>query len=695
MTETMTIVNTDFHIVKTELFDPNRMEAILRDTSTFSARDLGNLGRYKKNRKTGNQVQVVYHFGKGMEKYQLGRLFAHNNESLQSFPFDIRNPLIEKYYWDVDMVNAHYTILSVLADNWGLKTDAIRQYIDNRDEELTRVSSNRKIAKTSFLKVAYGGTIKLENDGIEPEGDLTLLRRIETEMKVIVDMCWIRYEQYQKLFKKKDNPKFSLFALILQTEERKCLLAIDDCFKDNGRQMDIYIHDGGEVRKLEGETEFPSELLRKAESILPYPLKLIVKPLTNSFVDSDTTDRYQTYKEEFEKTHFKLMNPVCYVRYENKEVVMLNKTELFMSYENLFYTGEEPFIPKWLADPNIRTYKKIVFSPMKEPPPECFNLFQGYPTDAIEGNISEVNEVLDLISDHNKDVFNYIEKLMAHIIQKPTQKSGVCLVVYSREQGSGKDTYFDLIGRILGRYFMNTSDAANQLFGRFNGSLQQCLLFKLEELSFADSKQYSDKFKGLITSNETVYENKGMKAITDNNYTNFVATTNNDVPVLLEDSNRRFCLIKASADRVGDFAFWNRIQPILHKPETASAYLYHLLNIDLTGFVPREYPTTEYAEEVKESFIPYHANFFQRKIQASIDELDNYEWTIQASNLLKEMNQSSPYEINKTKFGRDLKNIYSSCYTKEHTRIGAQYTISMKKVYELLIRRKWWYQDGI
>jgi hypothetical protein len=264
-------VNTDVHIVKDELFDADRMNVMLRDTTgSYSKRDLINLSRYNKSKKTGNCVPVIYHYGKGFEKAQLGRLFARDNNGIQSFPRHIRNPLLEKHYWDCDMANAHYVILSKLADSWGLKTESIRQYISNRDLELNRVSSNRQISKTAFLKVAYGGTVKLykdeySDDGISPEGDISLIKRIEAEMRVIVDNCWMKYEKHQKLVKKKDNPKFSLFALILQTEERKCLLLMDEFMKLNGRQMDIFIHDGGEIRKLEGEKAFPSALLRGAE----------------------------------------------------------------------------------------------------------------------------------------------------------------------------------------------------------------------------------------------------------------------------------------------------------------------------------------------------------------------------------------------------------------------------------------------
>jgi len=699
-TMTETIINTDIHIVKDELFDVDRMNIILRDTSgTYSKRDLVNLSRYNRSKKTGNCVPVIYHYGRGFDKAQLGRLFARDNNGIQSFPCHIRNPLLEKHYWDCDMVNAHYVILSKLADSWGLKTEAIRQYVSNRDVELQRVSSNRRIAKTAFLKVAYGGSVKLHkdeysDDGISPEGDISLLKRIEAEMRVIVDNCWMKYEQHQKLVKKKDNPKFSLFALILQTEERKCLMLMDEFMKLNKRQMDIFIHDGGEIRKLEGEKEFPSTLLRGAEQYVAertgYPIELVVKPFTHSFQDPDSSTSYDTIKKTFEENHFKLMTPPCYVRVINKKLHMLNKSELNMLYENMYYDTSSPFITKWLADKSIRTYEELVFKPKQDIKDTQYNLFQGFETEPIAGDITAVKTILNLISNNDTDVANYIEKMMAHIVQKPYEKTGKVLIIYSPEEGAGKDTYFDLMGRILGQYFYNTANAETAIFGRFKAHWKQALLVKMEELSFVDTKSHFDCFKSLITAPTLDFEEKGKGSVNLDNYTTFVGTTNNDISVKVTDTNRRFVFVKASPERVGDIEFWDKIQPILHSSETASAYLHHLLSIDLTDFKVRDSPVTEYALELKDAFIPYTARFFQREIEdnGTLPNL-NYEGYV----LLSSLKGVDKFERSDTKIGRDLK-VFSDAgvLVKRRSANGIKYRVDRNAMEKFLREKKWWYE---
>lgn len=116
MTETQQIL-TPWYItpgqpyVKSEFHDPDVMDALLRDTKSFAAKDLRALSAYKKGRQHGNRVEVKYEFGKGCEADQVGRLYARGNAGLQAFPFDLRNPLLSRDYWDCDMENCHYWLL--------------------------------------------------------------------------------------------------------------------------------------------------------------------------------------------------------------------------------------------------------------------------------------------------------------------------------------------------------------------------------------------------------------------------------------------------------------------------------------------------------------------------------------------------------------------------------------------------------
>jgi hypothetical protein len=294
-------VTQDFQLVKTESYNADIMEKILRD-KRFAAKDLRHLSAYKKQRTHANQKEVVYHYARGMEKLKMGRLYARNNLGLQAFPHDIRNPLLSDNYVEIDMENAHYKFMVKLADNYNLKNDALKYYVNNRKACLDRVCSDRKLAKTTYLMTGYGGNAKLysefyENDTATPEGDLSQVYECKNEISFLVNAIWNdpKYKDIKKLacIKAKPQPIFSLFALVLQTEECTCLRIIDSYLKSKNRDMDIYIHDGGAVRKLPNEVDFPVSLLRGAEKVVysetGHKITLAVKLLEHNFAPASST----------------------------------------------------------------------------------------------------------------------------------------------------------------------------------------------------------------------------------------------------------------------------------------------------------------------------------------------------------------------------------------------------------------------
>lgn len=289
-TMTTTIINTDVVIKKTEKYDAEVMDA-LRNDKDFLPKHLRALSDYHKNRRSSSYKEVIYEFPEQYRQNQIGRLYVRHMGGLQGFPHDIRNPLLAKYNWDVDIENAHYWLIVKLAKEWGnLPTIAIQKYIDNRDDELSKITDNRRNAKTLFLKALFGGNVKLYNEFYddeteEPKGDLTLLHEIKKEVDTIANVCWARYAHWKKVAKK-TNPKHSLLALVLQTEERKCLLAIDDYMKSAGRNVSVFIHDGCAIEKQDEEA-FPEEHLRGAEKYVlektGHTINLVAKEFKHSY----------------------------------------------------------------------------------------------------------------------------------------------------------------------------------------------------------------------------------------------------------------------------------------------------------------------------------------------------------------------------------------------------------------------------
>ena len=635
---------SDYHLVKTELFDADVMDVMLRTKDMFSSDDISRLSKYKKGRKQGNSVEVIYHYGKGCEEDQLGRLYARGNMGLQAFPFDIRNPLLEKHYWDVDMENCHYYLLQHLGNKWGINVEGIKYYCDNRDECLKEVSSNRSTAKTAFLKVAYGGCIKTltENKSInlnkindvnEVEKSDTL-NKIEKEVKAITNYVWSEYSKYHRKVSKKLNPKSSLLSLILQTEERKCILALDEYMKKQNRSMDILIHDGGEIRKLENEKEFPVELLRGGEEYIEkstgYKMCLAVKPFRHSFVMPDVdvligsipSKVYKNLKDEFEKTHFYMRstNTVCEICDDGfKQFPLKHALTAFAGKYQYSYTNEKgefkqhDLIESWIKDPERRQYNDMVFKPNTVCSDLEFNTFQGFEGARFKkGNDEKFNKANQIFVDiirnlvnNNQEAMVYVIKWFCDMFQNPQNRSGVALIL-SGPQGVGKDTIGSLIGRLVGKkYYGHFEDAENQLFGAFNSQLEDKIFIHLEELQGFATRANSSKLKAFITKTDMLVNHKGIIPYQKDIYHRFFATTNEATPVVVEPGDRRYAIFFAGSANKGNHQYWKEANELFSDEEVLAGFYERFMTTDINGWNPRDIVETEEKKNLQYNEINY------------------------------------------------------------------------------------------
>jgi hypothetical protein len=493
-------------------------------------------------------------------------------------------------------------------------------------------------------------------------------------------------------------------SYFFQTEERRVLLALDRALVKRGRSLDVLIHDGGLVRKKEGEVAFPPRLLTELEADVTaeigYAIRLAVKPLETTIErNGDALSEYADKKKQFEETgwkgavHFKLRHPPCFIALRNDAMEQMSKGDLEQNEQNNVLSDGTPFTKKWLVDPTMKEYQKVGFYPKQDAPEGQFNVWRGFVNEPAEGDYSAFQEVLQIIANGDQRVFDYIENYFAHIIQKPFKRTNVSIVVQG-EQGVGKDSYFDAIGYgVLGReYYYSTKSPENDVFAKFNSALARKLVVKFEEADFKTNKENASKLKGLITEIEVQIEKKNKDPINLNNLTNIVMTTNNDVPVVLEETDRRFVLIQASSEKRTDTEFWKRIhcgEKNIHLPEVCSAYHHYLLHKDISTFDPKDRPITQLYRDVKQTFTPYHARYFQRTLELDPERTETLEWS--AHTLFSAMKQSAPLSLNlsETRFGRDMR-LYEGVVAKHKQSYSNLYRTDPTELRNFLLQKGWW-----
>jgi hypothetical protein len=92
----------------------------------------------------GNQVRVVYDLKEDFKKIGAGRMYGklYNDKAigLQTFHHDICGALAKEYYDDLDIVNAHPTIMLKNCCDKGWTCGKLKFYVENRDDVLKDVS---------------------------------------------------------------------------------------------------------------------------------------------------------------------------------------------------------------------------------------------------------------------------------------------------------------------------------------------------------------------------------------------------------------------------------------------------------------------------------------------------------------------------------------------------------------------------
>lgn len=293
MASVYNLTYADVSLIKTEKFDPDVIRAILLNDN-ISTFDKKQVSQYFKKRTNGNEVEVRYTLTADIMKDGLGRLYGNSKRGpcLSKFARDIRNALAHKYYYDLDMVCAHPTILTKICENKAWQCQNLKHYVEDRDNTLKQVSKayecSMSDAKQMVNKIMYLG---------KPDKHDTyrFLYDMHDEMTKIVDNMEKAYaDTYKamlKKYKKEKNEhelKVSCLSFVLTTEENKILLNMDKFLTDKGRSVDTLIYDGCLVRKKEGEDTLPDELLRGCEKYIKtmtdYDIKLKVKPLVSTLI---------------------------------------------------------------------------------------------------------------------------------------------------------------------------------------------------------------------------------------------------------------------------------------------------------------------------------------------------------------------------------------------------------------------------
>ncbi|MGH6936332.1 MAG: DUF5906 domain-containing protein, partial [Methylocella sp.] len=244
---------------------------------------------------------------------------------------------------------------------------------------------------------------------------------------------------------------------------------------------------------------------------------------------------------------------------------------------------------QWLASPARRAYKDVVFDPSGNSPATVYNFWRGFAVEPKQGECSLYWELLrDVICDGDEDLYRYVRKWMAQLVQQPGVNSKIALVLRGK-QGTGKNTAIELFGRLFGKAF-GVYESTDRLLGRFTAHLRDKLLILADEAVWGGFKKEEGVLKAFITAEDRVIEHKGIDLYTVKNLSRLVIASNESWAVPMGIDDRRFVICDLSDKHKSNLAFFSTLYRQMNEEGGLAALMYDLMNEDLSDWVPQQRP---------------------------------------------------------------------------------------------------------
>jgi Bifunctional DNA primase/polymerase, N-terminal/Family of unknown function (DUF5906) len=257
----------------------------------------------------------------------------------------------------------------------------------------------------------------------------------------------------------------------------------------------------------------------------------------------------------------------------------------------------------WMTDKNRRSFDGLCFAPGLLAPPRFYNLWRGFSVEPAKESY-EGSVPLKMFLEHAfanvcngvAALFKWLIGYFAHMVQRPWEKPLTALV-FRGGKGVGKNALVDCVGALLGNHYLLASNR-RYLVSNFNGHLENCLFFVLDEAFWSGDKQAEGVLKDLITGKTHVVEHKGEKPYTVDNRTRIAIIGNEDWIIPASHDERRFAVFDVGDGRKQDRRFFQTMREGMEAGGYA-LLLRYLLDYDLAGLDLNEAPHTKALLEQK------------------------------------------------------------------------------------------------
>lgn len=442
------------------------------------------------------------------------------------------------------------------------------------------------------------------------KNDLKRARKLE----LTTDNFPINYiHEMPTIYKKSQNKSFTIKYIEKIVNNLACNIA-------NGGDNSIFCRDNKYCDRSKVFLEEYIQVKYKTLSAQSGYLRTYVRVINENYLDelqaynaalNNESKRKNKLPEEPQTYHTKMLADNT----DNSIIGNMLLTNTFKCYSRpIFY----PYLLE--DDSKLKNYKN------------CLNLFTGFPFKV--NNVSTELYKNSLLRENlrkylcNGDIepknFTYIEKHTAHMIQKPYERADMAIIMVGA-QGTGKDLWCSHLSKLIGLGHYAEFSGIKPLFKNFNALQSRKLLTKLNEISDrGDSFENHNLLKDKITAERNLIEKKGFDSYYLDNFTRYYGFSQHDNIVMVENTDRRFLMIKTNNERANDTEYFAKIIEESKNLDMIQSSFNYYATLDISDFNPRIFPTTKFREDQKIQSLSNHLKFFYYLFENSKNEYKKF-----------------------------------------------------------------------
>ncbi|MCX7083921.1 MAG: DUF5906 domain-containing protein [Methylococcales bacterium] len=249
------------------------------------------------------------------------------------------------------------------------------------------------------------------------------------------------------------------------------------------------------------------------------------------------------------------------------------------------------------ASRKIVSIENVGFDPGEKDLKITCNLWSGWPTVPKKGDCSQLLKLIRYMCNCEEKeaadtLFDWLIKWMAYPIQHPGAKMKSSVVIHG-PQGTGKNLVFECYMEIYGNYGRIIGQDAIE--DRFNDwASKKLFLIADEVVARSDLYHVKNKLKSFITGDYIRINPKNLMAYEERNHVNLVFLSNERMPVVLEEDDRRHAVIWTPEKATEDF-----YKSVAEEKANGSVAAFHqfLLDVDLGDFSEHSKPPMTLAKK--------------------------------------------------------------------------------------------------